>query len=250
MKKSNKKKIRHNKPTPNAEIESLTEDLLAVKEQNAQLQNLLQEKEKSEAALNDDIDSLVEDLLVLKEENAKMESLLQEKETTNQQLQELNQQLQETTQTQTTQLEELQRLLQREQTEKEEKEATITALNNEINAIIDDLASIKEQNGLLSTLLEEKETLNKELQAVNGQLQELNQQLQETTQTQTTQLEELQRLLQTEQKEKEEKEATITALNNEINAIVDDLASIKESKCWIYTKPIRDLQKTIRGTND
>lgn len=143
MKKSTRKSTKKDM-TLNAEIESLTEDLLAVKEQNAQLENLLQEKEKSEAALNDEIDSLVEDLLVLKEENAKMESFLQEKETLNKELQEVNQKLQETALTQTTQLEELQRLLQREQTEKEEKEATITALNNEINAIVDDLASIKE----------------------------------------------------------------------------------------------------------
>ena len=45
------------------------------------------------------------------------------------------------------------------------------------------------------------------------------------------------------------KEAEIAKLNEEIDSIVEDLASIKESKCWIYTKPIRDLQKML-GVDD
>ncbi|MDQ1243997.1 MAG: hypothetical protein QG565_337, partial [Campylobacterota bacterium] len=36
------------------------------------------------------------------------------------------------------------------------------------------------------------------------------------------------------------------ALETQIDIIVNDLASIKESKCWIYTKPIRDLQKVMK----
>ena len=44
-----------------------------------------------------------------------------------------------------------------------------------------------------------------------------------------------------------EKQKEIEELNNHIDEIVEDLASIKESKCWIYTKPIRDLQKVIKG---
>jgi hypothetical protein len=42
----------------------------------------------------------------------------------------------------------------------------------------------------------------------------------------------------------------IEKLNINLDAIVDDLASIKESKCWIYTKPIRDLQKALKGNSD
>jgi len=38
----------------------------------------------------------------------------------------------------------------------------------------------------------------------------------------------------------------IVELNANIDVIVNDLASIKESKCWIYTKPIRDLQKVMK----
>lgn len=38
----------------------------------------------------------------------------------------------------------------------------------------------------------------------------------------------------------------ITALNEHIDIIVDDLIQIKESKCWIYTKPLRNLQEILR----
>jgi len=45
----------------------------------------------------------------------------------------------------------------------------------------------------------------------------------------------------------EEKTNEIRELNQNIDNVVEDLANIKESKCWIYTKPIRDLQKVIKG---
>jgi hypothetical protein len=38
----------------------------------------------------------------------------------------------------------------------------------------------------------------------------------------------------------------ITSLNEHIDIIVDDLVQIKESKCWIYTKPLRNLQEILR----
>ena len=38
----------------------------------------------------------------------------------------------------------------------------------------------------------------------------------------------------------------IEDMNKQIDDIVEDLVSLKESKCWIYTKPIRSLQKLFR----
>jgi hypothetical protein len=38
----------------------------------------------------------------------------------------------------------------------------------------------------------------------------------------------------------------ISSLNEHIDIIVDDLVQIKESKCWIYTKPLRNLQEILR----
>ncbi len=55
--------------------------------------------------------------------------------------------------------------------------------------------------------------------------------------------------LAAKQKELELKIDEISTLNKNIDEIVDDLASVKESKCWIYTKPIRDLQKVIKGSD-
>ena len=44
-----------------------------------------------------------------------------------------------------------------------------------------------------------------------------------------------------------EKVQEIEGLNKNIDQVVADLASIKESKCWAYTKPIRKLQNTFKG---
>ena len=49
------------------------------------------------------------------------------------------------------------------------------------------------------------------------------------------------------EKSHQEKLREIESLNKNIDEIVEDLANIKESKCWIYTKPIRDLQQAIKG---
>jgi len=106
-----------------------------------------------------------------------------------------------------------------------QKETEIAKLNEEINNIVEDLASIKE----------EKTTLNTSLQIQ----EEKNQKLQETLQAEQNQRETLQESYQA-------KETEIAKLNEEINNIVDDLVNIKESKCWIYTKPLRDLQKVIK----
>jgi len=57
----------------------------------------------------------------------------------------------------------------------------------------------------------------------------------------------LEKILQKREKELKNKLKNIKLLRNNLNEVLEDLVSIKESKCWIYTKPIRDFEKVLKG---
>jgi len=48
----------------------------------------------------------------------------------------------------------------------------------------------------------------------------------------------------------QKKEEEIAALNKDLEEVIEDLASVKESKCWIYTKPLRDIHRVLQGGKD
>ncbi len=83
-------------------------------------------------------------------------------------------------------------------------------------------AELAKRDNSIADLKNQKENLNQELKALQTSFQTKAQELEQT------------------QQESQE-------LNRTIDEIVNDLASIKESKCWLYTKPLRDIQQVFRG---
>ena len=124
-----------------------------------------------------------------------------------------------------------------------EKEQTNNELENEreVNrklerekknkvALINRLEIEKEQ---ISNALDETKEVNHKLEIEQKKKVELINKLQNEKQKITNEL--------------KNKLAKITLLNKNLDEIVEDLVSVKESKCWIYTKPIRSLEKVLKG---
>ena len=141
-------------------------------------------------------------------------------------------------------------------------------LNEQFSEIVEDLDAVKESKEKLSKELKKKlkdaEELNtaqsaeieeqtRALQGLQTKLNEVDAQRVQAVEAYTKEHQELERLNQKTislkktiaVKERESKE-----LNKTIDTIVNDLASIKESKCWIYTKPLRDLQQLFEGNKN
>ena len=237
----------------NEEVDELLENLVELKESKEQLSQELNEKLQNAESLNaaqsrqieeanEEVDELLEDLVELKESKEQLSQELNEKlqnaESLNaaqsRQIEEQKQQLQEIT-NEKAQLQEA----------NEAKEQEVQLLTNEVESILNDMTTIKEslsqtelnleeQQLQNSELSEEMQTLQMQLQTQEQQLQEKEQQLQEIT-NEKAQLQEA----------NEAKEQVIADLSESVDQIVSDLETIKESKCWIYTKPIRNIQKVL-----
>jgi uncharacterized coiled-coil DUF342 family protein len=131
---------------------------------------------------------------------------------------------------------------QKSQTEQnyQQKIEETQRLNQQMEELLEDLATLKESKEQLASELGDKLQKAEELNA--AQKEELAQQ-QEQLQALQSKIEELEAVIKPKEKESEK-------LNKMIDTIVNDLASIKESKCWIYTKPLRDIQKIFKGDKD
>ncbi|NCO00672.1 MAG: hypothetical protein GW906_02400 [Epsilonproteobacteria bacterium] len=145
---------------------------------------------------------------------------------------------------QTTQLQNKAEQIVNLQTEHETRVQEIQELNAQMDSIVQDLVAVKESKSELEEQTREKiATLTEEIQNLTSQNANLN----EEKEQQTTQLQnkaEQIANLQTQQTQLQtEHETRVQELNTQMDLIVEDLASIKECKCWIYTKPIRDLKK-------
>ena len=114
-----------------------------------------------------------------------------------------------------------------------QKVQEIDSLNKNIEDILNDLQTVKNAKQVV------KDELNVKIDE-NNSLTEQNSNLTNTIQDLNVKKENL-------ENEYNQKVQEIDSLNKNIDEIVSDLASIKESKCWIYTKPIRNLQKTLKG---
>jgi len=141
---------------------------------------------------------------------------------------------------QTKHLEELNKTVEIVQSEKvqieqeyQTKLQEVENLNKEFNDVVEDLVALKESKEQLKEQLHDTEKVNIEQEA---QIEE-----------QTKHLEELNKTVEIVQSEKVQIEQEALDLNQSIDAIINDLASIKESKCWVYTKPLRDIQKVLAG---
>ena len=128
---------------------------------------------------------------------------------------------------------------QKTQTEQEyqNKLQEIENLNQQLNEFVEDLVAVKESKEQLS------QELNEQLQNV----QNINVEQSSTIESQNEKLQKLQKNISSLKEIIAQKEKESLELNETINIIVNDLANMKESKCWIYTKPLRDIQKVFKG---
>ncbi len=101
--------------------------------------------------------------------------------------------------------------------------------------MIQDLETVKSKQQQTQEELEKEQIKN---QGLNTQHLEL-----------TTQKDGIQKELESQQNINNEINTQIDELTIQTDKIVLDLVSVKESKCWIYTKPIRDLQKILKGND-
>jgi len=102
---------------------------------------------------------------------------------------------------------------------------------------------VKEQTKQILFLQHNIAKLESSLDSVKKQYNKVNTSLQKEQKN-------IQNLILQRDKYKQElliKEKNIKELSKSLDEIVEDLATIKESKCWIYTKPLRDLHKSIKG---
>ena len=102
---------------------------------------------------------------------------------------------------------------------------------------------VKEKTKQILSLQQNIAKLESSLDSVKKQYNEVNASLQKEQKN-------IQSLILQRDKYKKElliKEKNIKELSKSLDEIVEDLATIKESKCWIYTKPLRDLHKSIKG---
>ena len=130
-----------------------------------------------------------------------------------------------------------------------QKEQEVQRVTSETESILNDMALIKERLSQTEESLEGEQSQNS---ALKVELETLQTQLQSQTEQLNNKENQLQEISQQKAELEEayaQKEQEVHNLGESINEIVNDLANIKESKCWIYTKPIRDMQKLIGKNN-
>jgi hypothetical protein len=149
---------------------------------------------------------------------------------------------------------ELESLLKDLETVKEAKQNQKDELHSQIDALNSEKQTLTEQTLTLEQQLEEQAQANGQaLQDKNNQLQTVQAQLAQLEQSHAKQSEQSQAQIEALQsgkaglvETKEKLTQEIQQLSESIDHVVTDLACIKESKCWIYTKPIRDLNKVFK----
>jgi hypothetical protein len=115
---------------------------------------------------------------------------------------------------------------------KEQFENNVKFLKKQLKKIENSLESENIKNNELSSTLHDKE---KQLNQKDNELKDNNQKI-ATLQKENNEI--------NSQSKKQIKK--IEDMNKQIDEIIEDLVSLKESKCWIYTKPIRNLQKLFK----
>jgi len=211
---------------------------------NTQKSNELEQKAKTiqglqeqKAELEQNLEEIVNDLANVKESNAEQKQELEDK------IAQITNSLNETAQTLQETQEAKETLIQdntQKSNELEQKAKTIQGLQEQkaeleqnLDEIVNDLANVKESNA------EQKQELEDKIAQITNSLNETAQKLEALNSEHLA--------LSTEHLTLKEEHL---ALEQNLDEVVNDLACIKESKCWLYTKPIRDLQKAIKGKSD
>ncbi|MBU3014064.1 hypothetical protein KO488_04795 [Poseidonibacter lekithochrous] len=148
----------------------------------------------------------------------------------------------------------------------------IKALNKNIDELLNDLKKIqndsekvkKENSDLLIDIqnlnkakkefknkcnLESEEVadLNKTINEILSDLEQIKESKQSIINNKTQEINDLKNKLSTQEDINIKLVQEIESLNKDIDEILKDFLSMKESKSWLYTKPIRKLQKSLRG---
>ena len=242
--------INTNELTSNTEIIFSQQSQLKEKNntiQQIQLENTILKQSKKEnlqeiAILNKKTDKVLEDLEILINKKHKKD----DKNSTIQNLQTQKQQMKESLMTERNNNSEL---IAKYTTQKIKLKQVKQQLDNN-NYIIQKFQAekniLKTQNQQIEGSLKTERNNNHELIANStnqeNQLKQKNQEL-ESNQQKTLIIQEEIVALHTKNKIGIN---TIEKLNIQIDEIVEDLINIKKSKCWLYTKPIRNLQKLFK----
>jgi len=214
-----------------------------VKQETARDEEIYHNQIKFKALLKSKIDEI--SVLLLKKE--KLETYLNDKKRLNEELVEkIEHKIKEVTAF-VLKIENLEKDLQKEKSlnynleqkikNKIEEVTTLVLKKEEQESLLNDkqeLASdleekIENKREKMNSLLLEKEELEKYL----NNKEKLNIELK-------NKIKQLDKNLKNKSKE-------IFLLNHNIDQILEDLVSLKENRCWIYTKPIRDLQQSLKG---
>tara|TARA_R110001606_G_scaffold131454_2_gene267369 strand:- start:10290 stop:12152 length:1863 start_codon:yes stop_codon:yes gene_type:complete len=207
---------------------------------------------KSQDTLNQELESLLVDLQSVKEskqrQKVELESQLNEMEATSQtRITELEAEKAALCESQDTLNQELESLLGDLQSVKESKQRQKVELESRLNEMQATCQTrIIELEAEKAALCESQDTLNQELESLLGDLQSVKDAKQSQKVELESQLNDLQASSQTRIAELEQE---ILLLTQSIDQVVSDLACIKESKCWVYTKPIRHLSMAFKHEN-
>jgi len=256
-----------------------------LQEQKNKLEQDQQAKLQEKDVLNQKADKVLELLEALKKQKQQIEELLKAKHNNNKELNTINQEREKQLKEKAINLEEKNKIIQKLRTQKDklvqaqqENLQELTTLNQNIKQVLD---SIRSNNSELSTKnkkqknqLKKKKKNIKELQAQIETLKKQKKQSEESLNTERNNISELniknqqqqnqlkrkvqelenkkQKIIQIQEKhtalctQQKLRIKEIEELNTQIDEIIEDLIGIKESKCWIYTKPIRNLQKIFK----
>jgi hypothetical protein len=142
---------------------------------------------------------------------------------------------------------ELESLLADLQSVKDAKQSQKVELESQLNDLqASSQARLNELEAEKAALCESQDTLNQELESLLADLQSVKDAKQSQKIELESQLNDLQASSQTRIAELEQE---TLLLSQSIDQIVSDLACIKESKCWVYTKPMRHLSKAFKHEN-
>jgi len=187
---------------------------------------ILTQKESDIEELNSQIDAVVADFAAVKEDKAVLSDSL---ESTRHDLTEARKQTADLE----TEIHSKNEILNQHKSD-------IGELNKKIGSVVAELAIVKEDKAELEISLENT-------QHGLSESREHNAGLETDIASKHQYIEHLEGELQKLEKNLLDKTIEIDGLSTLVSEIVGDLATIKESKCWIYTKPIRKLQSFIVG---
>ena len=259
------------------EIDLVLEDMVYVKEQNLEVQE----------ALTKEMDLVLEDMVYVKEQNLEVQEHLQNRLENQEQelllkeskLTALDLEIKKLTEGYEDRLaierkgkEKLLQELQSEQKSHQDRSTYIKTLEKQLEVKVAKLTTLDQEVKKLTEsyehrlaveseskekLLQELQSEQKSFQEKNTYVQALELQLQsleekithieEEYQHSLTKIQKLHNVLEEQSQVVLQKEKEIEDLNTVITEVVFDLVTIKESKCWLYTKPLREIQKVFKG---